>query len=287
MFCCLEDNTIIQCSVCGKSAEKTQNQLSIEESKMWYVKRGDPIYCRKCLIEEKMRLKQELETLRAIDNMKNKKKGSKVKISLRTIKDGKAWKKSNSFISAFQPSQRAVEQVKRAEKRAQTKQEIHQNRKETFQYDLRKELEVRRKLARIEVGESDMREGRRPRQRSSMFGSKKNKSAPREQRREEASLRGRRRRSSIIDFFKKFSKHGRRSSLEAKDGIEVDEQDIITPVNSTNTSPRHSEHDILSTLEARLSQEGGVLGENPEIPSKDRGPTPPAFLILTGAVWQT
>ena len=190
---------------------------------MWYVKRGDPIYCRKCLIEGKMRLKQELETLRAIDNMKNKKKESKVKISLRTIKDGKAWKKSNSFISAFQPSQRAVEQVKKAEKRAQTKQEIQQNRKETFQYDLRKELEVRRKLARIEVGESDMREGKRPRQRSSMFGSKKNRSAQREQRRDslkskEASLRGRRRRSSIIDFFKKFSKHGRRSSWKPRKG---------------------------------------------------------------------
>ena len=73
MFCCLSDNAIVVCSVCGKSADKTANQLSIEEAKVWYVKRGDPIYCRKCLIEEKLRLKQELETLKAINNMKNRK----------------------------------------------------------------------------------------------------------------------------------------------------------------------------------------------------------------------
>ena len=157
MFCCLSDNAIVVCSVCGKSADKTANQLSIEEAKVWYVKRGDPIYCRKCLIEEKLRLKQELETLKAINNMKNKKKDSKLQLSLRTIKDGKAWKKSESFVSAHKPSQRAMEMTKRAEKRLQSKQEIKEKRKETFSYDLRKELEVRRKLARFEKCESDQK----------------------------------------------------------------------------------------------------------------------------------
>jgi len=232
MFCCLSDNAIVVCSVCGKSADKTANQLSIEEAKVWYVKRGDPIYCRKCLIEEKLRLKQELETLKAINNMKNKKKDSKLQLSLRTIKDGKAWKKSESFVSAHKPSQRAMEMTKRAEKRLQSKQEIKEKRKETFSYDLRKELEVRRKLARFEKCENDQKINVAKKVRRMSQDADKKARRMSQDTTDTKSLRGRRRRSSIIDFFKKFSKGGRRASVE--------EQDIITPVTSSHNSPRSS-----------------------------------------------
>ncbi len=237
MLCCLVDNTIIVCSVCGKSAEKTQNQMSIEESKFWYVKRGDPTYCRKCLVSEKMRLKQELEAMKAVNTMQEKKRKAKSKSDnfLKPILDGKAWKKSRSFMSSFQPSQRALDLAKRAEKRAQNKQEIKQTRKETFSYDLRKELEIRRKLAKLERGTveggiEDSIEG----------------SLDVEERKQR--VKGRRR-SSIVDFFKKFTGKVRRSSftmpgdeydLGTESGESGGDIDIITPVGSNQNTPDHT-----------------------------------------------
>ncbi len=250
MLCCFADSTIVECSVCGKSSGKTVNQLSIEESKAWYVKRGDPIYCRKCLVAEKIRLKQELETLKAINVMKNRKKDSKMALSLRTIKDGKAWKKSESFVSAYKPSQKAIDLTKRAEKRAQNKQEIQQSRKETFSYDLRKELEVRRKLSKLEKGEREQNLNLEDIMSSDADGDQMKKK----------SRRGRRR-SSIVEFFKKFTK----STAKRKSSITVDsnsldpygdeenkeEEHIITPVGSNQTTPRHSfDHTYVSTSAA-------------------------------------
>ncbi|QDZ25298.1 hypothetical protein HOP50_16g78460 [Chloropicon primus] len=252
MLCCLGDSAIIVCSVCEKSADKTQNQLSIEEAKMWYVKRGDPIYCRKCLIEEKLRLKQELETLKAINNMKNKKKESKLQPSLRPIKDGKAWKKSQSFLSAHKPSQKAMELTKRAEKRSQSKQEIKEKRKETFQYNLRKEMEVRRKLARFEKGEQEQSQKVQRKIRRASQDAGKTPSGP-----SEATIRSRRRRSSIVDFFKNLRKGRRSSSIsmprdspglgnifaDGRSGSldeKEEEQDLVTPVSTANNSPRGS-----------------------------------------------
>ena len=272
VFCCI-DNSIIICVVCGKSANKTKNQLTIEESKQWYVKRGDPVYCRKCLISEKLRLKQELETLKAINSMKNKKKDSKLKVSLRTIKDGKAWKKSDSFISAFKPSQKALEQTKKAEKRAQSKQDIKQNRKDNFSYDLKKELEVRRKLVKLErmrIERNSIETGRNkkngPNRRKSSIvkffkkvatnksgggdgdGNEQNKSPKRDKQRSfvKDGSKDKERRSSIVDFFKKFSsgKSGSSKQVDVGQSGEEEEEYSNTPVTSNNnsltTTPHHS-----------------------------------------------
>ena len=278
VLCCLVDNEIVVCSVCQKSAGKTKNELTIAECKQWYVKRGDPIYCKKCLVNEKIRLKQELETLKAINAMQNKKKTSKLKLSLRTIKDGKAWKKSDSFVASHKPSPKVLEQTKRAEKRAQSKKDIKQNRKENFSYDLRKELEVRRKLGRIERLQEDGERSNnlQKRRRSSIveFFKKIGSGGPVTQPSDAGEPRAssetggvgaeqkvrRRRRSSIVEFFKKFAapkmpnrKSGFKgkannnhspSSREGEYGVGVEqepgEECIITPVNSNPNTPRHS-----------------------------------------------
>ena len=99
---------------------------------------------------------------------------------------------------------------------------------------MRKELEVRRKLARFEKCESDQKINVAKKARRMSQDADKKAQRMSQDTTDTKSLRGRRRRSSIIDFFKKFSKGtiGRRASVE--------EQDIITPVTSSHNSPRSS-----------------------------------------------
>ena len=130
MLCCARGpkRQVVACSRCSKTTKKTIDELDTTELKAWYIKKGQPIMCRPCLVSEKLRLKNEIARIK-----RERKKGKGT--PLRGIDDKKAWKDSNSFIREHTPSARAMQKTHKAQKVAEKKYSMEQMKLVKFSYN--------------------------------------------------------------------------------------------------------------------------------------------------------